>query len=94
MTTIDAPTKEQMQEAWFDDGGDEFDQVHRESDDDWRHGSSIMEVWKRHSDGTYWRLWYRKSGDGEYNGMRENEFELDQVFPQEVVTTKWVTQQK
>lgn len=45
--------------------------VQRDVDDSWRHGNYVTEIYHRLSDDTYWDVSYRKSGDGEYNELRE-----------------------
>jgi hypothetical protein len=60
---------------------DELDLIESEADPSWRHGCNMVEVYKEvHSD-TYWRVHYQLSGDGEYHGLREEEFDLEQVQP-------------
>lgn len=63
--------------------------VHRESNDDWRHGSSIYEVFHRKSDDTYWEVSYRLSTDGEWHGLREDDYYITQVRPVEVTVLKY-----
>lgn len=63
--------------------------VRRNSDDDWRHGSTIEEVFLRTSDRTYWWVCYRKQTDGEWNGLRDGDYEICQVEPYQVVTIEY-----
>ena len=65
--------------------------VHRDSDDSWRHGAYISEVFKRDSDGTYWLASYCLSSDGETNELREGEADITQVKPKEVMITQYVS---
>ncbi len=59
--------------------------VEREVDDSWRHGSDIYEVF-RDEDGRFWSVQYRKSGDGEYNSLREADCDDPiEVFPHKVI---------
>lgn len=68
-----------------------FEKVDRETDDSWRHGVRVTEVYKRESDGTFWQVKYRLSTDGECNELREGIAKIAQVIPTEVVITKYVT---
>jgi hypothetical protein len=65
--------------------------IHEEMDDGWRHGVNVTEVYKREEDNTFWQFEYRRSGDGEWNGLREDEYEVEQVWPVEVTVTQYVT---
>lgn len=62
---------------------DGFDSVHRESEDGWRHGSDIYQVYRRLSDNTFWSASYRVSTDGETHGLREDDAYIVQVRPVE-----------
>lgn len=84
MTEIKKPTCEELCEE------DGFEQVHREADDSWRHGSYVTAVYKRASDGTYWEASYRLSTDGETNELREGLATITQVEPQEVKTIAYM----
>lgn len=55
----------------------------------WRHGSRMTVVYRRESDGTFWRAKYRLSTDGECNELREGIAKIDQVEPYEVAVTKY-----
>ena len=66
-----------------------YEPVHRDSDDSWRHGSYIGEVFKRDSDGTYWLAAYCLSSDGETNGLREGDADITQIEPKEITTGKY-----
>ncbi len=80
-------TKKELMAAWQGDN-DDFNLVHEEYDNNWRHGTNNKDVWQRVSDGTYWRCCYRRSWDGEYDGMDEEDtFSVEQVWPREVTTT-------
>ncbi|AKF13452.1 hypothetical protein PHIN3_189 [Sinorhizobium phage phiN3] len=80
--------KERFKELWYDD---ELEEVHEDIDDSWRHGNNVWTVYK-YGD-TYWQASYRVSGDGEYHGIRDDDFEIERVYPHEVVTkvTNYVT---
>ena len=69
---------------------DGYESVHRDSEDSWRHGSFIGEVFKRESDDTYWLATYCLSTDGETNELREGDADITQVEPKEVTTVKYV----
>ena len=69
---------------------DGYESIHRDADDSWRHGAYIGEVFKRDSDGTYWLAAYCLSTDGETNGLREDDADITQVEPKEIVTIKYV----
>lgn len=64
-----------------------LESVLRELDDSWRHGCYVYEVFKRKSDDTFWAVNYQESGDGEYNGIREGDAQIEQVWPHEKVVT-------
>lgn len=86
---IEKPTQEDLEEAAWD-GHDDFERVSKKADNDWRHGCTITAILKRLTDATFWRVVYRQSTDGEYNGIRENDYSLVQVKPVEVTTTKYL----
>lgn len=77
-------TNEEFKELWEND---ELDEVNEELDDSWRHGNNVTTTFKA-PDGTFWDCYYQVSGDGEYNGIRDDEFEIAQVWPREVTITK------
>lgn len=72
------PTCEQL----FDE---EFPLVYSHIGDNWRHGVTRVEVY--HIGDEYWKATYRRSTDGEYNGLRDGDAQIVQVYPKEVVTT-------
>jgi hypothetical protein len=93
-------TKEQFKELYFDGY---LVEVHQEIDDSWRHGNiyeTVFEYVPVDEDGvevpggeiTYWEASYRVSGDGEWHGIREDEFSYAQVWPHKKVieTTVWL----
>lgn len=84
MNIMNIPTCEDL---WNDDVN--YKSIYREADDSWRHGSYITEVFHRSSDNTYWMAGYRKSGDGEYNELREGEADIIQVEPFERVVVDY-----
>jgi hypothetical protein len=62
--------------------------VHRKSEDSWRHGCRITQVFHRESDNTFWMAKYRSSTDQEVNELREGIAAITQVEPfQETVTS-------
>lgn len=69
--------KEQFIQLWQDNY---LEEVYEEIDDSWRHGNNMVTVFKD-EDGRYWEAHYRVSGDGEYHGIRDNEFEFFEVKP-------------
>jgi hypothetical protein len=72
---VQAPTCEEL---WNEELGDA---IWQDADPSWRHGCYINEVYKRESDGTYWRASYRRSTDGETNELREGTAKIVQVEP-------------
>lgn len=79
-----APTKEEFMEE------EGLEKVSSEADPGWRHGCYMSVVYSRSSDNTFWQVCFRLSGDGEYHGIEENEFEVYRVVPKEVTTTIYV----
>lgn len=80
---IEIPTAEQLLEE------DGFDVISQDSIDRWRHGTLERSIYKRESDGTYWRATYRVSTDGETNELREGLAKIVQVEPQEVTVIEY-----
>jgi len=78
------PTAEEL----LDEDG--FEEVEREFDDDWRHGGTRNVVYRRESDDSFWSVAYRISTDGEFNGLREDEYSVFRVVPKQVTTTTYV----
>lgn len=68
---------------------EELKSVARESDDSWRHGCRIREVFVRESDNTFWQADYDLSTDGETNGLREGYAKIFQVEPYQVSVTRY-----
>lgn len=62
---------------------EEYESVYRESDDSWRHGAYVTEVFKSPVDETFWQASYELSTDGETHGLREGTAEIIQVKPVE-----------
>jgi hypothetical protein len=77
-----APTHNEM--------NSELESVHRETDDSWRHGSYVYEVFKRESDNTFWSASYRLSTDGETNELREGVCPIVQVTPTKKTVTDYI----
>lgn len=67
----------------------DFENLGREFDDDWRHGGTVTQYLKRLSDDTCWCLVYRTTPDGDYNGLREGDYEVFEVEPYEEVVIKY-----
>lgn len=88
---IIAPTCEEITD---DDMHEKFKSVHRESDDSWRHGCYITQVFQRLEDGTYWRVNYRLSHDGETNELTEGYAKISQVVPVEKTIISYVAVKK
>lgn len=67
--------------------------VQEEIDDSWRHGNYMHTVYHHAESDTYWACNYQVSGDGEYHGIRDDDYEIFQVEPQTktVVITEYVT---
>ena len=72
----------------------EMESVHRKSDDSWRHGAYIDEVFSRKADDTFWNASYRLSSDGETNELREGCAGISQVKPVEKVVITYVDVKK
>lgn len=79
--------KEEFKDLWINDL---IESVDRNIDDSWRHGNYIYEVFKTEDD-RYFGVNYQVSGDGEYNGIREDEFEISELEPytETIVVTKY-----
>lgn len=75
MTEILPPTQEELYEE------DGLEEVDRHIDDSWRHGNNVTVVYRRSTDGTYWEVCYQESGNGEWHGIRENQYSIHQVEP-------------
>lgn len=80
---VDIVTTEQFRDMWLED---ELEEVHETMDDSWRHGVNKSTVFKD-DDGRFWEANYQVSGDGEYHGIRQNQFDFYEVFP----VTKTIT---
>jgi len=59
--------------------------------DPWRHGVTTTEVYHRKEDDTFWQVLYCVSSDGETNDLREGYATIMQVWPYEVMVTKYKT---
>jgi len=73
--------KEEFYEKWVVDG--ELEEVYKDFDDSWRHGNRVTSVFR--IDEKYYEVKYNVSGDGEYHGIRENEFYFMEVEPYEEI---------
>jgi hypothetical protein len=63
--------------------------VSRTTDDSWRHGSYVTQIYHRGSDNTYWEATYRLSSDGETNELREGFADITQVEPFETTVIRY-----
>lgn len=70
--------------------GDTFEEVSSHADPSWRHGCYMTDVYRRKSDGTFWQVSYRRSGDGETCGLREGDGDVVQVTPVTKTVTEYV----
>lgn len=75
-------TNEEFKELWRND---QLQVVHEDIDDGWRHGTNHITVFEQYSVegkplGIFWEAGYQVSGDKEYHGIRENDFEFGEVF--------------
>jgi hypothetical protein len=66
------------------------DTVCRATDDSWRHGCRVSEVYHRASDGTYWEANYNLSTDGETHGLADGDAEITEVEPVQETVTSYV----
>ena len=86
---IEKPTGSEL---WYEEVGEE---VHRESDPSWRHGTYEYRVWHREEDDTYWAASFQLQTDGEYCSLRDDPGSdtITQVWPVDVVKTvrEWVS---
>ena len=80
---MSAPTHEDL----FEEVG--FEQLDREDDASWRHGSYVKEWFRRIEDESFWLAEYLESTDGETNELREGGAVISQVEPYEVTLTKY-----
>lgn len=72
----------EFRDLWWDD---QLESVLRDADDSWRHGCYVYEVFKDEA-GRFWSVNYQKTGDGEYNTLREAECDDPvEVFPHKVI---------
>jgi hypothetical protein len=83
MSETKKPTHEQLIEE------DGCESVFRETDDSWRHGVRVTEVFHRAEDDTYWMAKYRLSTCGETHELRDGECRIGQVQAVETLTTKY-----
>ena len=82
----------QFRDMWRNE---ELEEVYETMDDSWRHGVNKTTVFKD-DDGRFWQADYRVSGDGEYHGIRDNEFEYEEVFPvtKTITVTEYIKKEK
>lgn len=48
---------------------------------EWRHGTNRTIIYHRQSDDTCWRLTYQHQLNGDYNGLRDGDYRVVQVYP-------------
>jgi hypothetical protein len=88
---IEAPTgKEAFEAHWLDSSDLTLADEHHDAS--WRHGAYITEVFYRKSDETFWRFKYKRSTDGEFDGLRDGDYEVEQVWPQKELVTVYRAQ--
>jgi hypothetical protein len=68
--------------------------VQRTIDDNWRHGITVIEVYERKDDNTFWQVVYRKDASGDYNGLREGTAAIFEVRPETYTATRYVPAHK
>lgn len=78
--TIQPPTKDDIYEELVE-------RIESHADPSWRHGCYMRDVYYRASDDTYWQVFYQRSGDGEYNTLREGYAEFERVYPEIKIVT-------
>lgn len=92
---ITPPTPEEIRDFCMEEyEGDQppFEKVHQHADPSWRHGCYMDTVYKRLSDGTFWSVSWQRSGDGEYNSIRDGglgQGDIVQVWPKAVPTVEY-----
>ena len=79
------PTCEQISEE------DGVEVVDRQTDDSWRHGVRVKEVFHRPSDHSFWRVEYRLSTDGETNELADGTADISQVWPAQKLVTVYIS---
>ena len=82
---MDKPTHEELRESSWEDNG--FKAVLRTTDDSWRHGVRVHQVFCRKADMTYWAVDYRLSTDGECDELAEGECKIEQAWAHDEVVT-------
>lgn len=82
-TDIKAPTCGELNDE------DGVEQVYRHSDASWRHGTRETVVFRRESDGTFWRARFRLSTDGETNELRDGDAKISRVYPHTVTAIEY-----
>lgn len=70
---------------------DDLEPVFQEIDDDWRHGSTVNQVFQIGEE--FWSIWFRRTPDSDYHGWREGDADDPvQVWPKEVKTIIYITE--
>ena len=79
-------TNEEFKELWMDD---QVESIEQELDNSWRHGNYVYEIFQYQD--KFYAVNYQESGDGEWHGIRENDFTLKEVFPytETITVTKY-----
>jgi hypothetical protein len=77
---IQPPTKDDVY-------AEQIELVESHADPSWRHGCYMREVYHRASDDTYWQVSYQRTGDGEYNSLRDGDAEFERVYPVSKIVT-------
>ena len=80
---MNKPTHEEL----FDEDG--FENLDREDDTTWRHGSYVKEWFRRIEDETFWLAQYYQSTDGETNELRDGGAIISHVEPYEVTVIRY-----
>ena len=78
MNKMIKPTIDDVRNAYCEDH-DDFEEVYENADPSWRHGCYMTTVYKRLSDDTYWQVSWQRSGDGEYNSLRDKEIDTSDI---------------
>jgi hypothetical protein len=70
-------TNEEFREGWL---GSRFRSVYRDIREDPRHGTLHWEVFLDISTDRFWAASYKTKNYAQYHGIKENNFDLDEVF--------------
>jgi len=93
MNDIITLTNKEFKRLWEEELLEEIDD---KIDDSWRHGNNHTTVFQILSENNiplnlFYKCEYKISGDGEYHGIREDEFKIKRVVPytETITVTKW-----